>query len=64
MNIFYLPACHVIINHHQKNREHANVIIINIFFLNLKSFLLLYRPIAFAMSNNSMDHKDMFVPLQ
>ncbi len=25
MKYFYLPACHVIINQHQRNREHANV---------------------------------------
>ncbi len=27
MKYFYLPACHVIINQHQRNREHANVIL-------------------------------------
>ncbi len=30
---FYLSACHVIINQHQRNCEHANVIIIEIFIL-------------------------------
>ncbi len=34
----YLPACHVIINQHHRNREHAKEIIIEIFILkcNLK----------------------------
>ncbi len=34
MKYFYLPACHVIINQHQRNREHANVILnyLNIYF--------------------------------
>ncbi len=35
----YLPACHVIINQHQRNREHANVIIIKIFIFKSQGHL-------------------------
>ncbi len=39
MKYFYLPACHVIINQHQRDREHANVIIIEIFILKSQGYL-------------------------
>ncbi len=35
----YLPAFHVIINQHQRNREHANVILIEIFILKSQGYL-------------------------
>ncbi len=35
----YLSACHGIIHQHQRNCEHANVIIIKIFILKIQGYL-------------------------
>ncbi len=39
MKYLYIPACHVIINQPQRNHEHANVIIIEIFIKKSQGYL-------------------------